>query len=321
LLSELGGHWSPAVAEEPWRLVTAIFLHAGLWHLGFNLLAIATIGPRIEALYGRMTMLFLFVATGTLANIGSGAVGLDGVGIGASGGMMGLIGVAAGYGQRLGTSAGRALRDDMLKWTAYTIVFGLFIGADNWAHVFGGLSGAAFGFAVRPEPWNAPRLVPLRAVLGLAGAVAAIGALVIIFTRTPVEADEAVQADRAFYEPFARMCRQLFDGDAAGARKAFDVLTKDLALSAYVPDESADGGTWQRAQDPAALYGEDPVGFTCENLLVTREWCRRGMFDSTGIQPTNPDLCAEVERAFGAVPERPRRPMPPVEAGDAGALP
>jgi hypothetical protein len=51
LLVDFGGHWSPVVAEERLRLVTAIFLHAGLWHLGFNQLAIATIGPH-QALYG-----------------------------------------------------------------------------------------------------------------------------------------------------------------------------------------------------------------------------------------------------------------------------
>ena len=183
VLFQFGGHWPPALADEPWRLVTAIFLHAGLWHLGFNLIAIATIGPRLESLYGRMTMLLLFVVTGTLANIGSDAVGLGGVGIGASGGVMGLIGVAAAYGHRQGTWAGRALRNDMLKWTAYTFVFGFFIGADNWAHAFGALSGAAFGFAVSPERWKVPSLMPLRGVLKLAGAVAALGALVIIFTR------------------------------------------------------------------------------------------------------------------------------------------
>src|SRR5882672_8054921 len=78
VLRAFGGHWSTGTADEPWRLVTAIFLHAGLWHLGFNLLAIASIGPRIEALYGRLTMLMLFVVTGALANLGSDLMGLSG---------------------------------------------------------------------------------------------------------------------------------------------------------------------------------------------------------------------------------------------------
>src|ERR1051325_619778 len=112
LLIDFGGLLPTSLSDEPWRLVTAIFLHAGLWHLGFNLLAIATIGPRIEQVYGRLTMLMLFVVTGTLANAGTLAIsGLaasaHGVGIGASGGVMGVMGAAAGYGQRLGPSGGR----------------------------------------------------------------------------------------------------------------------------------------------------------------------------------------------------------------------
>lgn len=105
LLIDFGGRFPPLVADEPWRLVTAIFLHAGLWHLGFNVIAIASIGPRIEELYGRLTLLMLFVITGVLGNVGSLVADLGdlGVGIGASGGVMGLVGAAAGHGQRVGT--------------------------------------------------------------------------------------------------------------------------------------------------------------------------------------------------------------------------
>lgn len=185
LLHGFGGHWPPDTASEPWRLVTAIFLHAGLWHLGFNLLAIASIGPRIEALYGRLTMLMLFVMTGTLAGLGSELMGLTGVGVGASGGVMGLIGAAAGYGQRQGTSSGRELRNAMLQWSVYTFVFGYWFHADNWAHAFGLVTGAVFGYAVRPAAWSQPRMRPVRALGKLIGAVGAVGALAILFTRTP----------------------------------------------------------------------------------------------------------------------------------------
>jgi membrane associated rhomboid family serine protease len=185
LLVDLGGNWRDAIAEEPWRLVTAIFLHAGLWHLGFNLLAIASIGPRVEALYGRLTMLMLFVVTGALANVGSDLMGLSGVGIGASGGIMGLVGAAAGSGQRQGTTGGRALRNAMLQWSAYTFVYGFWFHADNWAHAFGLVTGAVFGYAVRPAAWSQPRMLPVRALGKAIGAAGAIAALAILFTRTP----------------------------------------------------------------------------------------------------------------------------------------
>jgi rhomboid protease GluP len=200
VLRAFGGHWSASTAAEPWRLVTSIFLHAGLWHLGFNLLAIASIGPRIEALYGRLTTLMLFVVTGALASLGSDLMGLSGVGIGASGGVMGLVGAAAGYGQRQGTAGGRALRNAMLQWSVYTFVYGLWLHADNWAHAFGLVTGAVFGYAVRPGTWSHPRLWPLRALGKLIGVAGTVGALAIIFTRTPPpprepRTDRAVAAD------------------------------------------------------------------------------------------------------------------------------
>lgn len=185
LLVDLGGRWPPMMSDEPWRLVTAMFLHAGLMHLVFNLLAIAMVGPRIEELYGRATMLGLFIATGVLANLATLQVGSLGVGIGASGGVMGLIGAAAARGHRQGTSHGRALRDAMLKWIAYTFVFGFWIGADNWAHLFGTMGGVAFGLAVKPEAWMRRTLILVRVAAGIVGLVATLGAVAIICSRTP----------------------------------------------------------------------------------------------------------------------------------------
>ena len=178
VLYEHGGHYPPAVAGgDWWRLATAVFMHAGLWHIGFNLFALAVVGPHVERRYGGLTMVLLFLVTGVLANLGSGAMGLRGVGIGASGGIMGLIGAAAAAGHRDGTSIGRQLRNDMLKWTAYVMLFGLLIGADNWAHAFGFAAGGLFGLTVDPA-WLGPgaRLRPLVLVAGLAALVAAAAA-------------------------------------------------------------------------------------------------------------------------------------------------
>ena len=89
--------------------------------------------------------------------------------------------MAAGYGQRIGNaSGGRLIRNDMLKWIAYTIVFGFAVHANNWAHAFGALTGAAFGYTVPPRVWNRPVLVPVRVVAKLVGVVATVGALAII---------------------------------------------------------------------------------------------------------------------------------------------
>lgn len=155
-----GGHYPPAVlAGQYWRWLTAIFLHAGVWHLGFNLFALSQVGPAVEQIFGRGRSLLLFVVTGVVANIGSFVWGLYGVGIGASGAIMGLCGLAAGWGQREGTAVGRAARNMMGKWALYTVVFGYFIGADNAAHVVGFISGGLLGLVLRPKGGDeAPRV-------------------------------------------------------------------------------------------------------------------------------------------------------------------
>jgi membrane associated rhomboid family serine protease/ribosomal protein L40E len=177
-LIHFGGSLPPGLAsDEWWRPATSIFLHAGLWHLAFNLLALASVGPQVEQIYGRAMMLTLFLVTGVLASLGSTWMSRYGVGIGASGAIMGLVGVVAGHGHRLGTTAGRLARNAMLKWSLYVFVFGYFLGADNVAHVLGLLAGLVIGYAMSPRVLTAPRW---RAAALAAGIVGVLGTAAIV---------------------------------------------------------------------------------------------------------------------------------------------
>ena len=148
----LGAYYLPALrAGQLWRHATAVFLHIGLLHLGFNLVALAQIGPAIEDTFGRARMLFLFLLTGILGFAACQALGMVAISAGASGAIMGLCGAGAGFGQRDGTSAGKAVRNQMLKWGAYTLIFGVLIRANNTAHAAGFLSGAVLGFLMPPR--------------------------------------------------------------------------------------------------------------------------------------------------------------------------
>ena len=309
LLVDFGGRYPPLLSDEPWRLLTSIFLHAGLIHLGFNVLALATIGPRIEELYGRWTVLMLFVITGTLANLGSVAVGLTGVGIGASGGIMGLVGAAAGHGQRVGTSYGRTLRNDMLKWAAYTLLFGFWIHADNAAHALGFIAGAAFGYTVKPAAWNHPRLRVVRAIGKLIGAAAAIAALAIIFTRTPTPRPEPRQSPAAFdddtdeegLDSMVEICRMYYGGDRRAAMAAASPKGQEL------PPET--------------------IERVCDALYETREQCRTGNFGSGAaverMREVQQRTCDQLRPLLSQLPERPAKPVPaespPAERGSGEA--
>ena len=176
-----GANLPRGVADDQWwRYLTATLLHVGMWHLAFNLLALAVVGPHVERNYGRLGMLFLFVLTGALASIGSQLTGMWGAG--ASGALMGLMGAIAGAGHRSGTTIGKQERNAMLRWAAYTIVFGFAIGADNHAHVAGFVVGAIFGLLV-PTEARTPRWVK-RAIqiLGALSLVAIVGAAALVMS-------------------------------------------------------------------------------------------------------------------------------------------
>jgi rhomboid protease GluP len=174
-LVRFGGNWPPAVLVhgEWWRLGTAIFLHSGLWHVGFNLLALSMVGPAIEEIFGRGRMLCFFMLTGLLASLGSTLVG-GGVSIGASGAVLGLIGLAAGWGHRDGTTIGKQLRGRMITWLVYTMIFGFFIGADHTAHLVGFISGGLIGLVTPPKTLERTQRVPVVVVQSVFGVATAL---------------------------------------------------------------------------------------------------------------------------------------------------
>src|SRR5260370_29641491 len=52
------------VQHQWYRLITAMFLHGGLIHIGFNMMALMQLGPALEELYGSSRYFFLYIFTG-----------------------------------------------------------------------------------------------------------------------------------------------------------------------------------------------------------------------------------------------------------------
>jgi rhomboid protease GluP len=156
--------------REPWRFVTAIFLHGGLLHIGFNMWVLMDIGPMVEELYGSARYLFFYVVTGVVGYLLSSGVG--NFSVGASGSLLGLVGVllAATTGRK--SMAAQALRSALIRWLIYIGVLGfIFHGTDNYAH-FGGLaSGYLLG---RLIPDRTPADLSERRVANFLGWAAGI---------------------------------------------------------------------------------------------------------------------------------------------------
>ena len=87
---------------EYWRLFTALFLHGGFLHLGFNLFALYVLGPPLERSIGTIRFLACYLISGLAS--GAAIVALNWMGlirnaqvIGASGCIFGVVGAWAGF--------------------------------------------------------------------------------------------------------------------------------------------------------------------------------------------------------------------------------
>jgi membrane associated rhomboid family serine protease len=81
---------------RPWTLVTYQFLHGGLWHLAFNMLALFFFGPRLEARLGGGRFLGLYLTSGIGGALLSFVTPMVGI-IGASGAVFGVLLAFARY--------------------------------------------------------------------------------------------------------------------------------------------------------------------------------------------------------------------------------
>ena len=163
-------------AGEWWRLVTPIFLHGSLLHLGMNSWVLYDLGPTVESLYGRQRSLVLYVLTGIGGNLLSYWWSPNALSIGASGAILGLVGAMITYGYRNRGRLGESVRNMYVRWAIYVLIFGFLVPfVDNAAHIGGLLAGMAFGYIVSDLPsmtsssitfWKALQLVITLLVLG-----------------------------------------------------------------------------------------------------------------------------------------------------------
>ena len=80
-------------AGEPYRLVTAAFLHGGLLHLAFNAMALLSLGPPLESALGRLRFAGLYALAAPGGSVASYVLSDPRVlGVGASGAIYGIFG-------------------------------------------------------------------------------------------------------------------------------------------------------------------------------------------------------------------------------------
>ena len=189
-LFNAGGAFAPAIAAgQWWRLLTSIFLHAGLIHLAVNAYALYVLGSMIEREIGRVAMFLAYLTTGIFASATSYAFADGGaVGVGASGAIFGLVGlvVAYNYLRRHHMLAQARLRY-VLSLLVINAIIGFSIPAIDWrAHLGGLVAGLVAGYAVDPSRPSAARKI--AAVAGIA-ALSVVAVALVVFRTTQINED------------------------------------------------------------------------------------------------------------------------------------
>ncbi|KOM54958.1 hypothetical protein LR48_Vigan10g085000 [Vigna angularis] len=182
-LSKMGAlRWDDVVNQhEGWRLVTCIWLHAGIVHLAANMLSLVFIGIRLEQQFGfvlpsngcgltfvkmlTVRIGIIYLLSGFGGSVLSSLFIRNNISVGASGALFGLLGAM--------------LSELITNWSIYTnkaaalftllfiIVINLAIGmlphVDNFAHIGGFLTGFLLGFVLLLRPqfgWLEQRRFP-----------------------------------------------------------------------------------------------------------------------------------------------------------------
>ena len=117
-----------------WSLLTANYLHGGILHIFFNMVAFRQIAGLIIQVYGIHRM-FILYTLGGMAGFLVSYLAHTNFTIGSSAAVCSLIGAALYYGKRRGGHYGNMIYRQIGGWALAIFIFGFLVpGIDNWGH-------------------------------------------------------------------------------------------------------------------------------------------------------------------------------------------
>ncbi len=136
-----------------WRLATAAYLHLGVIHIAFNGMVLHSLGIAAESFWGKARYWSAFVLAGAGSNLISLAYyglvrGVPVNAAGGSGAIFGLLGMLLAYAYRHPHRMDEGVRQRLKRWAVFALLFGVFVGADNAAHMGGLVCGLALGYGL-----------------------------------------------------------------------------------------------------------------------------------------------------------------------------
>ena len=177
------------VAGRWWTVLSAAWLHAGLLHILFNMMAVRQLAPPTADLYGPARTVIIYTA-GAVAgfalssfagaflptlNIGFVRLGGSQLTLGASASISGLIGALMYYGRRTGSFI---VRTEATRMVFMLVFYGFLMpGIDNFAHA-GGFGGGYLAALIldplKPERGDHVMIAVFCLALSIASIVASV---------------------------------------------------------------------------------------------------------------------------------------------------
>lgn len=185
-----GGNFGPMTMNgQWWRLVSCMFLHFGIVHIGLNMWVLWGLAPLVERFAGRTGFLIAYMASGIAGSITSLAWHPTGISAGASGAVFGTAGVLLGFVILRRDTIPGEVRTRMLKSMFNFLVLNTIIGmtaarVDMAAHL-GGFAGGMICGLILSQPLLVPELFQRRWIKNMMCLITAIVLLPTAFFLLP----------------------------------------------------------------------------------------------------------------------------------------
>lgn len=125
---------------EYWQLITSLFMHFDISHLGYNMIFLLFFGYKAEEMFGKKNLLIIYFSTGIMAGIPSFFYGENTISAGSSGAIFGILGSVL--------IAQRGIYPNGTKTSLfYGFIFFIFAATTGFlAHLFGLIFGFIVGY-------------------------------------------------------------------------------------------------------------------------------------------------------------------------------
>ena len=149
-----GGNVGPRTSNgEWWRLVTAMFVHSGFWHLVINMAGLVQLGIMLERLVGHFAFAALYLAAGVFASLVTLFAAPLTVSVGATGAIFGLYGLLVasivwGMVQRSTVTIRLKAMKPMAPAAAFFVLYAVATSREDGAELAGLVTGLLCGLVL-----------------------------------------------------------------------------------------------------------------------------------------------------------------------------